>query len=60
MTDNRKQKKQMCPRCYTMGRVRPNEAAPPHMCPYASEIHNDAKHKCVCCHECERECASDI
>jgi hypothetical protein len=32
----------------------------PHTCPYRREINDDEKTLCVCCDECEGECADDI
>lgn len=47
-------KKKMCPKC---GK---NEAQKPHTCPYAEDIHSDHESLCMCCEQCERECARDI
>ena len=38
-----------------------NPASDPHLCPYQYEINdNDDPEYCVCCPDCEHECAMDI
>jgi hypothetical protein len=44
----------LCPSC---GK---NEAAEPHLCPYAQEIYGDEETTCTCCPECEGQHAADI
>ena len=47
-----------------MANVRPRQqhgvARPCHTCPYRGEIDDDRTTLCVCCVECEHECADDI
>jgi hypothetical protein len=34
--------------------------AAPHTCPYQYDVNDDPEFRCVCCAECETECADDI
>lgn len=43
-----------CPRCDK------NTAEPPHVCPFAEDVHNDSETLCDCCDDCTNECAWDI
>lgn len=36
------------------------EAAPLHVCPFLSDVHNDDESKCNCCDECATNCAMEI
>lgn len=31
-----------------------------HTCPFEEDVNNDAQFKCMCCDECEHQCAMDI
>lgn len=35
-------------------------AETPHLCPYGMEINEDHESLCLCCEDCEQECADDI
>jgi len=37
-----------------------NEAAEPHTCPYAEDIHGDTKTLCNCCCDCSGKCRECI
>jgi len=53
MEEKKKEDKNLCPVCKC------NPATEPHLCPFASDVHEDDT-PCTCCVECEEACAMDI
>ena len=43
-----------CPSC------KKNLATKPHTCPIRTELYNDSKMKCRCCHTCKMKCAFEV